>query len=690
MGASGLPGGLGISSTGLISGTIQPGDAANGPYFVTVTYTDLAGDTASQSFNWNVNDPITIKDPGDQSAVENTTVALQLDGGDSISGAAPLTYSAVGLPGGLTISSGGLISGTVAVGDAAAGFYDVMVTATDGTYSNTQDVYFDVSATAAGVAQSATSAGFPSPPDFALAPSMPGGPSEAFTPSTTLQGAAFVGYNAAGQLTSVVDGDGNTTSFGYNAQGQLLWQQDATGATTTYGYTPQGQLAWKLDPLGRRTDYTYDAAGRLTTMTWTNPDGSVADVYSYTYNAAGQLLTASNSTGTYTYTYNAAGQVLTQTDPNGLTLTYGYDSAGNVVSVADSLGGLTTSTYSGSTPTSRTYTGPEVSAPVTIGLGYNIAGQVTTLTRSRDLTGATPVGTTAYGYDAAWDVTSIQSTDGSGNVLANYQYVYGAGLAPVGNAPAAGSGQASTLTPTQISDLLFSETDNGVTTNYGYDAQDELTSAGAAKYALDADGNRTGAGYVVGPDNELLSDGTWNYGYDAAGNTVSKVNIATGETWTYGYDFNNRLISAVEQTAGGTLIQQENYQYDVFGNLLSETVTADGTATTTNYAYDRGNAWAALNGDNGDRWRRATLPERPRPACGADRRVGGGGMVSDRPLGVGAPGSERRRADARPDRLRRLRQHYQRNQPGPGAAVRLPGGRAGSSDGVGQVRRTLE
>ena len=81
---------------------------------------------------------------------------------------------------------------------------------------------------------------------------------------------------------------------------------------------------------------------------------------------------------------------------------------------------------------------------------------------------------------------------------------------------------AATLSPTAISDLLFSETDNGVTTNYGYDAQNELTSAGATTETYDADGNRTGAGYVVGPDNELLSDGTWNYSYDAAGNTVSR------------------------------------------------------------------------------------------------------------------------------------------------------------------------
>ena len=177
------------------------------------------------------------------------------------------------------------------------------------------------------------------------------------------------------------------------------------------------------------------------------------------------MLTATNHAGTYTYTYNAAGQVATQTDPFGLTLTYGYDAAGNVTSVADSLGGQTTSTYGDNGQlTSRTYTGPETSSPVRVGLSYAAAGQVVTLTRSRDLTGATPVGTTTYGYNAAGDVTAIQNQDGSGNVLANYQYNYGS----------AGSGASTptsgTLSATAVADLLFSETDNGVTTNYGYDA----------------------------------------------------------------------------------------------------------------------------------------------------------------------------------------------------------------------------
>ena len=49
-------------------------------------------------------------------------------------------------------------------------------------------------------------------------------------------------------------------------------------------------------------------------------------------------------------------------------------------------------------------------------------------------------------------MTSIQHQDGSGNVLASYSYTYDAGS------------------------RLTSQTINGVTTNYTYDAIDELTA----------------------------------------------------------------------------------------------------------------------------------------------------------------------------------------------------------------------
>ena len=89
--------------------------------------------------------------------------------------------------------------------------------------------------------------------------------------------------------------------------------------------------------------------------------------------------------------------------------------------------------------------------------------------------------------------------------------------------------------------------------------------------------------------------------YDAEGNTVTKVNISTGETWTYTYDLNNRLVSAVDKQSNGTLIQQATYEYDALGDRIQESATAGGVTTTTNYAFNAaGNVWADLNGNSGN------------------------------------------------------------------------------------------
>jgi hypothetical protein len=61
--ATGLPAGLSInSSTGLISGTFATGDAANGPYVVTVTASDGTY-SSSVSFNWNASPITTVLPP---------------------------------------------------------------------------------------------------------------------------------------------------------------------------------------------------------------------------------------------------------------------------------------------------------------------------------------------------------------------------------------------------------------------------------------------------------------------------------------------------------------------------------------------------------------------------------------------------------------------------------------------------
>jgi len=128
--ATGLLAGLSISSaTGLISGT----PTTAGTSSVTVTATDGTGASGSASFTWTVSgcvgcNTVTVTNPGAQSGTVGAAASLQIHATDSTS-AQTLTYSAAGLPAGLSISSAtGLISGT----PTAAGTSSVTVTATDG------------------------------------------------------------------------------------------------------------------------------------------------------------------------------------------------------------------------------------------------------------------------------------------------------------------------------------------------------------------------------------------------------------------------------------------------------------------------------------------------------------------------------------------------------------------------------
>src|SRR5262249_13032532 len=159
----------------------------------------------------------------------------------------------------------------------------------------------------------------------------------------------------------------------------------------------------------------------------------------------------------------------------------------------------------------------------------------------------TPEGTTQYGY--LGNLMSIVHKDSSNNLLASHSYGY---------------------TPAS---RLSSETDNGATTTYTYDARSELTQAGSTSYTFDLNGNPTGTGHTITSPNLLASDGTWNYTYDAVGDTITQTGVSGGSeagvSWTYGYNDANQMTSAVE-TVNGTTAQEVSFTYDVFGNRIGE------------------------------------------------------------------------------------------------------------------------
>jgi lysophospholipase L1-like esterase len=136
--ATGLPPGVGIDpSTGLIGGTISH-DASQGDpvqYSVVVKVDDgKPGLPSEEPFTWSVNDvnrpPGFSSPPGDQRSTEGDAISLQFTAADPDGDS--LTYSATGLPPGLTIDpSTGLVSGTISYSAYTGSAYAVQVTATD-------------------------------------------------------------------------------------------------------------------------------------------------------------------------------------------------------------------------------------------------------------------------------------------------------------------------------------------------------------------------------------------------------------------------------------------------------------------------------------------------------------------------------------------------------------------------------
>ncbi|MFC4058205.1 putative Ig domain-containing protein [Planomonospora corallina] len=104
--ATGLPDGLSVSPAGLITGT----PAKAGTSTVTATVTDRVKDADSTQFSWTVYALPEIAGPGDQKTFRGEKATLKPT---ATGGRAPLTWSATGLPGGLSIDAAtGTISGT--------------------------------------------------------------------------------------------------------------------------------------------------------------------------------------------------------------------------------------------------------------------------------------------------------------------------------------------------------------------------------------------------------------------------------------------------------------------------------------------------------------------------------------------------------------------------------------------------
>ena len=246
IGSPDLPGGLSLSSGGVLTGT--PASGSQGTYTLTATVTDSSGDTTSAQSQLTINPApavLTITTP--TSPLPTATIGADYPGVtfSASGGTGTYTWSQTGLPAStsLTLAGGGVLSGTPASG--SQGLYSFTVTVTDAGTSHTASGQFQIAINPAGLA--ITSPGWPLPPAsvgvaYTATFTAAGGAGGYIWSLTGLPASANLTLNAAGVLSGTPGGgsQGSYTvtvtvadSSGLGASGEFQIAIDPTELSIT-------------------------------------------------------------------------------------------------------------------------------------------------------------------------------------------------------------------------------------------------------------------------------------------------------------------------------------------------------------------------------------------------------------------------------------------------------------------------
>jgi RHS repeat-associated protein len=383
------------------------------------------------------------------------------------------------------------------------------------------------------------------------------------------------GFDAQNRVVSETDQLGHTTTTAYDAAGNVSEVIQPGGGKWAFGHDATGNLTSVKDPEGGERKYEYDGLNRLTSFT-----DARGDTWKYEWSKANDLTKVTDPEGgETTYTYSESGQPLTLTDPDKHKSEFSYDSRGNRLSVTDPLGHKASFEYnSRNYLTSKTLPGLKAESFEPDALGDILAH-------------TTPEGhKTKYAYDANGLPTQI--TDPGEGV---WKIEYNAMERPTTYTdPLEQQTKVSyngNLRPTKVLNK------RGKETTYGYDAANQITEVDRPEgedwaYGYDSRGNRSS---VIEPRGNETT-----YEYDAL-NRMTKASEPLGVTTKYGYDANGDLTSVTDPRGNATsyafdklgrltevkqpLEKTTKYGYDAVGNQLTKTTAAG----TLEYGYDAAN-----------------------------------------------------------------------------------------------------
>lgn len=424
-------------------------------------------------------------------------------------------------------------------------------------------------------------------------------------------------------------GDGWVTSqTTYDAAGNVLTLVDENGNTTTFTYNSLGRLTQKLDALGNKLLYTYDASGNILTLQEEElvPGGSTAETFETTFEYDTlHRLTKVIDPASYavTFDYDPRGNVLTTTDANGnkvfgtfdeanrmiqrdvqvagssvLTTLWVYDKADRLTRATDpkgyhtdfeydDLGRQTKTTYPDSGEVTFTYDAnsnliernDQNATAVTY--GYDTLNRL--VTKSISATETHIKGETtgkAFTYDALGRLTEATDTDSRVEFTWNTLGGVETETATYG---------ANNLSNEASRTVAWDYDDQGRTTAVRYPGA--TTSAGELTYQYDALNRLTKVreGASGGPQDVA----TWDWRGPAR---VIKRTLGNGAFTEYGYDSRKQITSIAHKKTVSSVdksIVEFAYTYDAAGRITGEGIKHfqnDGTQIEDggfSYIYDK-------------------------------------------------------------------------------------------------------
>lgn len=409
-----------------------------------------------------------------------------------------------------------------------------------------------------------------------------------------------VSFNTNGQAVSVKDGLQHVWSYGYTF-GDLTSMTDPLGNTSSTFYDGAGRVAATTDAVGRTSTATYDALNQMTSMT--DPLGQMTVLV---YDADGNLKSLKDSRGNLTsYTYDNFNRVTTRTDPDQRVQTYNtYDPNGNLTQLTDQKGQIICLKYDDlNRPTfvgfAANTTCPSASSyQSSITYGWDFGNRLHTLTDSaagtithdwddfdRPKDDVTPQGTVSYTFDVA---DRLQTITVPGQTTYSYVFDDSNLLSSISQGATTLFSEAHDSAGRLISETL----PDGIVGTYSYDNANRLAAITYTKGTTTL-GN---IAYIVDPVGRVSTlGGTWGRAnipasvtsatYDAA----NQVQTRAGKTFTY--DANGNLTSdgttsyswnaRNQLTSVGSGSSKLTFTYDALGHR----VTLATTKTTTSYLY---------------------------------------------------------------------------------------------------------